>query len=111
MKRLTVAHRELIRVLAAEAVDDYIENKETNHLLQKETPMERKRKKERDHAHGKKTPSPSVSEFNYNRKTNEFTRYGQPWKPAGIDACVDPVDHEGKLIKASVWLRRQVEQR
>jgi hypothetical protein len=47
-----------------------------------------------------------ITDFTYDPATRKFYRYGQEWKAAGVDACVERVLHEGKLIKPTQWLKR-----
>ena len=42
-----------------------------------------------------------INEFRYDPETRKFWRFGQVWKPAGVDAVVGPVDG----MRASVWLK------
>ena len=51
-----------------------------------------------------------ISQFTYDPATGKFFRYGQEWKAKGVDAVVGKVEHEGKLIRASEWLRTQTKE-
>lgn len=48
-----------------------------------------------------------ITEFTYDATTRKFFRYGQEWNAAGVNANVEPVLHEGALIKATDWLKGQ----
>ncbi|MEO7862718.1 MAG: hypothetical protein ABIU05_20240 [Nitrospirales bacterium] len=50
-----------------------------------------------------------IDQFSYDPDTRKF-RYrptGQVWKAGGIDALVEPVVHQGTLVKPSLWMKLQ----
>ncbi|MBX3347787.1 MAG: hypothetical protein KF747_03500 [Nitrospira sp.] len=81
MKPLTPAHKELLKLLAAEAVDAYIAE---NNSMDKRIRI-------------------PIDQFTYDPITRKFFRYGQEWKAAGVNAVVERV--EG--MKATEWLKLQ----
>lgn len=90
--KLSPAHTELIKLLAAEAVDEFIENR-TNVF----------RSRRSNHQENAMLRIP-ITEFTYDPITRKFFRYGQEWKAAGVDAVVGRV--EG--MKATEWLKLHV---